>query len=113
MFQLAAMIAKHEGLEEDNIDQWIENGLLPKNFGHRADGSLVTHRNGTYYDSLRGKRGYFAPIPDMEIEQVTEEEACLVCRATRILPTTIAKIRSFVRVCQTIRIAKRKRATCD
>ena len=74
LFQLAALVAAHEGLPDD-VEVWMEQGLLPKNFGYRVDGSRIEHREGTYVDSLRGRRGYFLPIPDVELEKVTRTEA--------------------------------------
>ena len=74
MFQLAALIAAHEGLPED-VDVWISEGLLPKHFGFRVDGSKIDFKDGTYFDSFRGRRGYFVPIPDVELDSVTQTEA--------------------------------------
>jgi hypothetical protein len=49
---------------------------LPPGFGVRSDGSRI-ERNaaGELIDSLRGPRGAFVPVPDMELDKITAAEA--------------------------------------
>ncbi|MGD9126707.1 MAG: hypothetical protein PVH19_04940, partial [Planctomycetia bacterium] len=50
--------------------------LLPANFGPRPDGSkAVFDTRGQLVDSLRGRRGFFVPIPDVPVENITVSEA--------------------------------------
>ncbi len=75
LVQLARLAATAEGLPADTIEQLSGNGILPRNFLHRPDGSrTVLEKDGEVYDSLRGRRGTFLPIPDVEVEQVTAAE---------------------------------------
>ena len=75
LVQLARLAATAEGLPADTIEQLSGSGILPRNFLHRLDGSrTVFEKDCEVYDSLRGRRGTFLPIPDVEVEQVTEAE---------------------------------------
>ncbi len=73
LLQLARLAARNEKIPEET-DAMIAAGLLPKDFGQRADGSeLIITENGIV-DSLRGPRGHFLPITDVEIKGITAEE---------------------------------------
>ena len=50
-------------------------GFLPPGFGPRADGSRAVIDHGEVRDSLRGERGAFTPIPDVEVARVSRAEA--------------------------------------
>jgi hypothetical protein len=71
---MAKSIGHSERLPADNLDALIQAGLLPQGFGTRPDGSGPTFVNGRWQDSRRGVRGYFVPIADMQVSQVTAEE---------------------------------------
>ncbi len=79
--QLAQLAARAEGRPADTIAQLIEGGFLPKGFGRLPDGSRVLLGAqplvgpSRVVDSLRGGRGSFTPIPDVEIAGVTASEA--------------------------------------
>lgn len=83
LLQLARLAAVGEGLPSDDIDDLIAAGLLPRGFGRRPDGSgpIVTPTGSI--DSLRGPRGYFAPVPDVTIRSITATEADRVNAFTR------------------------------
>lgn len=79
---LARQMARAEGLvapSEDEgplgLETLIENGYLPISFGTRADGSGVFGVGDDVVDTMRGARGHFLPIADVQIDQVTPEEA--------------------------------------
>lgn len=72
--QLAVLAAAAEGKPADTIEQLIAGGLLPPEFGPRPDGSRTAMQDGEVYDSLRGHRGFFTAIPDMELASVTPAE---------------------------------------
>ncbi|MCA9263736.1 MAG: hypothetical protein KDA60_07790 [Planctomycetales bacterium] len=56
------------------ISQLVGMGLLPHRFGQRPDGSHPVDHNDQVVDSLRGRRGYFLPVPDVPLTQVTTQE---------------------------------------
>ncbi len=72
MARLAARAEKQPG---ETIDDLIRAGLLPRGFGQRADGSQPIITDEAIVDSLRGPRGNFIPIPDVELTGVTRSEA--------------------------------------
>ena len=78
---LARQMARAEGLVPPSADgplgleTLIENGYLPISFGTRADGSGVFGVGDDVVDTMRGARGHFLPIADVQIDRVTPEEA--------------------------------------
>ena len=74
LVQLAQLAAKCEGRPHETIEQLVEGRFLPRQFNRRPDGSrTILDENGTR-DSLRGGRGSFVPVPDVELTGVTPEE---------------------------------------
>lgn len=57
------------------IDELARDGFLPHGFGARADGSGTFSVGAAVVDTLRGARGSFLPIADVDIDTVTAEEA--------------------------------------
>ena len=75
LFQLAQMAAAHEGYASDSIDEMVQFGFLPPNFNQMPDGSRIEYRDGNWRDSMRGRRGYYRPIADVEVTAITPMEA--------------------------------------
>ncbi len=75
LVRLAQLMARSEGRPAGTIEELIAANALPTWFGRRADGSLLTLRDGELFDSLRGVRGGFIPIPDMPPSRITRSEA--------------------------------------
>jgi len=75
LVQLAVLASAAEGKPGDTIEELIGGGLLPPDFGIRPDGSRAVLADGEVYDSLRGRRGAFLPVPDVSIDQVSCSEA--------------------------------------
>ena len=73
--QLAKLNAATEGKPGGTIEELIAGGFLPSGFGPRADGSHAVIGKGEVYDSLRGRRGSFIPVPDVTVGQVSQAEA--------------------------------------
>lgn len=76
--ELASMTAQAEtgtGNATPSIQELIDAGYLPETFQVRPDGSQTLAYGGSWHDSLRGKRGSFLPIGDIEITECSEEEA--------------------------------------
>ena len=75
VLDVARVEAKAQGIEARSIKDLIDEGILPRGFGIRADGSRLEERDGVVVDSLRGPRGMFVPVPDMPVDRVTAGEA--------------------------------------
>lgn len=69
----AAETGVHES--EPSIERLIYDGYLPASFQTRVDGSETLAFSGTWHDSLRGKRGSFLPIADVQLADCSAEEA--------------------------------------
>lgn len=72
--ELAGLAAHNEGFDIGNKQNLINHGFLPQNFGNRPDGSQLTREQDYWLDSVRGRRGFFVPIPDLELAGVTQHE---------------------------------------
>ncbi len=72
--QLARITAEAEGQPAESILDLIAGEYLPDDFENRPDGSQAVLVDDVASDSLRGVRGTFLPVPDIEIEQITESE---------------------------------------
>jgi hypothetical protein len=75
LVEMARLAARAESRPAETIDDLIQGGFLPPGFDRRADGARVIMEEGRVYDSLRGARGYFLPIPDAPLISVTAGEA--------------------------------------
>ena len=74
LIDLAKLAAKAERRPGDTVEQLIAASLLPKGFGSRVDGSRAVLDGARYIDSLRGARGTFLPVADVEIDKLTKTE---------------------------------------
>jgi hypothetical protein len=74
LVRLAQLAAEAEGQPATNIDDLIAGGFLPTGFGRQADGSGPIVEASRAIDSLRGARGTFLPIPDVELRFATATE---------------------------------------
>ena len=57
------------------IERLGADGYLPPGFQTRVDGSQTLAFSGSWHDSLRGKRGSFLPIADVQVSDCSVEEA--------------------------------------
>ncbi len=73
--QLAILSARAEGRSHSTFEELIDGGFLPADFLKRADGSQLVLKDGIITDSLRGARGSFLPLSDVQVEKVTKSEA--------------------------------------
>ncbi|MBN2217803.1 MAG: hypothetical protein JW719_10560 [Pirellulales bacterium] len=73
--EMASLVSATEGKPGDTIDELVAGGFLPPEFGPRADGSRTVLVNGEAVDSLRGRRGFFLPVPDASPKAVAPAEA--------------------------------------
>ena len=73
---LLAQFAAGQGTDPSpDIPQLIKTGWLPPRFGERSDGSSVITTEDDWRDSSRGARGFFTPIPDVDVTEVSQREA--------------------------------------
>jgi len=75
LLELANMAATNEGNSHLDLQGLIRAGYLPTGFGARPDGGAFSNVEGKLEDSIRGQRGFFAPIPDLPLKSVTAEES--------------------------------------
>ena len=75
LVHLARIAAKSGRKPIGGIDELIGGGFLPTGFGQRPDGSGVISAGEQVVDTLRGARGTFMPVADVDIDQVTRDEA--------------------------------------
>ncbi|NLY00711.1 MAG: hypothetical protein GXY83_31845 [Rhodopirellula sp.] len=75
LVQMAVLAAAAEGKPAESIEQLVAGGLLPPEFGPRPDGSRAVFEKGEVRDSLRGRRGFFTPIPDVPVAAATAAES--------------------------------------
>jgi hypothetical protein len=73
--EVASATAIAEGIAPDDVSEMQAAGLLPNWFDQRADGARTLNSNGRWIDSLRGARGSFLPIADVELVNVSDVEA--------------------------------------
>ncbi|MEZ6092845.1 MAG: hypothetical protein R3C03_01210 [Pirellulaceae bacterium] len=74
LIQLAKLAASNEGFPEAATEFLINNGFLPQVFADRPAGSQIEIVDGEWVDRDRGRRGFFVPISDIEMKQVTRSE---------------------------------------
>ena len=58
-----------------SIERLGTDGYLPPGFQNRVDGSQTIAYSGSWHDSMRGKRGSFLPIADVQVSDCSVEEA--------------------------------------
>ena len=75
LLQLAQWAATNEGKPTATIDEMIQQGLLPEKYNQLPDGSSSTWVDDHWQDSNRGRRGFFTPIPDVEVTSITPAES--------------------------------------
>lgn len=72
--EMAKLLATGESFDFKRVDDLIEAGYLPRDFGSHPDGSSFETVGAHWQCSLRGRRGFFTPIADMQINRATQEE---------------------------------------
>jgi hypothetical protein len=75
ILSLARLAGRGERVASETIEDLAAGGFLPERFGRRPDGSGPVAEEGRMLDSLRGARGTYLPIADVQLKGVTEAEA--------------------------------------
>ena len=74
LLRIARLAAAGEGRAATTVAELIAAGFLPPGFGRRVDQSRLMVEDDAMFDSMRGARGTFLPVPDVEITRVTPRE---------------------------------------
>ncbi len=74
LLEIARLAARTEGYDAKDMTELIRHGFLASDFGIRPDHSQIEFDGIHWYDTSRGQRGFFTPIPDVDISSVTKEE---------------------------------------
>ncbi len=74
LVQVARLAARAEGRPHDSVDELVDGGFVPTNFAVRPDGSRTVIDDDRILDSQRGARGSLLPIPDVQVDHVTQSE---------------------------------------
>jgi hypothetical protein len=76
LIELARLAARAEKRPADTIEQLVAGGFLPETFGRRSDGSriVIAAADAAPTDSLRGQRGNFLPVFDVDVPKLTPSE---------------------------------------
>lgn len=77
---LARLAARAEGQPHESLEELVAGDFLPAGFGRREDGSGPVVAGSQVVDSLRGPRGSFIPIPDLELTSITADEQAALQR---------------------------------
>jgi hypothetical protein len=104
MIKFAQVAAKAEGLKHQTIEELIAGEFLPDEFLYRSDRSHTKIVEQEPVDSLRGSRGVFLPVVDVDIEKITQSEFLAYAKFkteylrlwTRMDPVTIGITRKRV-----------------
>ena len=74
LLELSSLAARSEGVGAGELGELIRLGFLPPGFGNRPDNSEFSLEGQVWRDSIRGRRGFFTPIPDIAFTGVTLDE---------------------------------------
>ena len=74
LVRLAQLAADAEGQPSTSIEELIGGNFLPAGFGRQPDGSGPIVETSRTLDSLRGARGVFLPIADVDVQAATLAE---------------------------------------
>ena len=92
IFELARLAARNEGVDETDPANLVTQGFLPDGFGGRPDGSVLSRNADYWVDSVRGRRGFFVPIADVEINGVTQREIQWYSRRREFLSNNLSQL---------------------
>ena len=74
LLEMTSLAAETENRPAQSTDELIDADLLPAGFAARHDGSALVIDNGVVTDSRRGAAGFYVPVADMEIVDITADE---------------------------------------
>lgn len=90
--EMAKLLAVGESFEFDSIDDLIDGGYLPVDFGSHPDGTTFETVGDHWLCSRRGRRGFFTPIADMQVDRVTQEEQQWFTQRARFFSNNIKSL---------------------
>jgi len=74
LLELAQLTAASESYVFNDVKDLVQGGYLPEGFGSHPDGSQFSDNGEFQQCSIRGRRGFFTPIADMNVARVTAVE---------------------------------------
>jgi len=77
LLELARHAATTEGIVATTKEELIDTEVLPTGFAARVDESKLLEIETGWLDSHRGAIGYFLPVADMPVEQVSLRSSCI------------------------------------
>jgi hypothetical protein len=92
VLDLARYAAMCEGLDAATLEQLIEAGLLPRDFGQHIDKSTVTENEAGFLDSLRGAPGYYLPVADVPVESFSPAEVAAYREFIQAFTTEVGQL---------------------
>jgi hypothetical protein len=105
---LAKLNAATEAMPGGTIEELVGDGLLPRGFGRRPDGSEAVLAGGDVHDSRRGWRGNFVPVPDVPVQGVTPREEDSYRRFAEFCRTTWGRLEPVILAVQRTALPDRK-----
>ena len=74
LIEMALLASRNEGYDDLDLEGLVRYGFLPEGFANRPDGGSFEMVDDHWQDSIRGRRGFFAPIHDLPVTKVTAKE---------------------------------------
>ncbi len=72
--QLSQLTARNEGYAQAPMEFLISNGYLPQVLAQRPVASQIEVVDGVWLDQIRGRRGFFIPVADVDIGKISPSE---------------------------------------
>ncbi len=110
LLELGRLAGANENTPTD-IPSLIRNGYLPEGFGSRPDQGSFERVGENWVDSIRGRRGFFTPIPDLELGRVTARETAWYNQRCAVFRREYHFAGSDVCRDQTLRVSGQRRAS--
>lgn len=95
LLELARLAAAAEGRPNATRAELIDAHILPTAFASRYDGSQLEETHEGSLDTLRGAPGYFVPVADMQVTEVTTDEAAAYRRFTERFRAEVGQMASI------------------
>ncbi len=74
LIHLATLAAQGEQLPHATLDDLVQGGFLPNRFNSLQETQRPVQTDVGPVDPVRGRRGYFTPIPDVPLTEITPSE---------------------------------------
>jgi hypothetical protein len=92
LLEMAALAAVTENRSARTTEEMIAADLLPNHFATRLDGSALSIEGEQVVDSRRGAAGFFVPVADMAVADVSADEAAEYHRFTKMFQQQVGQM---------------------